>query len=205
MNAPSFKGRISDTNLSEYLKTAYGADATFVQIGGKLISFEPLLQNNYGKTQDCTLTSITALTNYVTKKQHSVDSIYNGVESIALGYFYNGDKWGTVPVFIKKVLEKTLANFYKRCATKSGYFKGVGVRWGTIVNQINRENPIIMNLFKDGKDYYYSHSITVVGYRVFKVGAQEVRMLAVYDNWYKTVSYIDFAHLSNIVSINYIA
>ena len=52
-------------------------------------------------------------------------------------------------------------------------------------------------MWKDGLEYYKNHSVLIVGY----LQTVDKKMLVIYDNWFKSVSYIDYDKLSVISSI----
>ena len=159
-----------------------------------IVSFRPLLQKNYGGPNDCTLTSITALGSFKEKYARPIKGVYLLVEKVAKNYFYSAEKFGTIPVFIKYIINKTFS-----VNSHSHYGKGVGFNWNTIKQNINNNVPMILSLWNDGRNYYTQHSIIIIGYREYA----NAKMLAVYDNWYDSVSYVDYNKLSTISCINY--
>lgn len=187
--------RISQENLTQYVREKIKNNK--ILHSKIIIDFPMLLQNDYGLAQDCSLTSMTALVQY--KKyypSYSTYQIYDIVEKIALKYGYDGNKKGTYPIFIKKILNEV-------CSTKSvstKILKGIGYNYDTIKEQIDKKNPIILSLYKSGNDSYTNHSVTIIGY----IEYNGVRMLAVADNWCKSCSYIDYDELSIISQINYL-
>ena len=177
---------LNDENISEYLLSTYGIKSSLYKIYIKDI--EPLLQNDYGQENDCTLTSITTIIKYY-NKTIQVDVIYSITESIAKKYFYNGSK-GTLPLFISTIYNKVLESFYIKKKTKCKL----------IQDQINKQQPILLNMFDDGKNFYHNHTVSIIGYAIY----DDVRLLMIYDNWFKEISYIDYNKLSSISSINYL-
>ena len=126
--------------------------------------------------------------------------IYNQVENIAKQYGYSGVK-GTQPVVIKIIYQKALNIFKIPYRAQSKYLKGIGFSWNFIKQNFNYSNiPIILNIWKDGRNYYHNHTVLIIGY----VESQSKKMLAVYDNWFKEISYIDYDKLNTICSIQYI-
>ena len=184
--------RLSKENLSIYCG---GADYFQRTIG----NIKPLLQNDYGEDNDCTITSITTII-HSWVSHIDINFIYNQVEAIARKYGYNGIN-GTNPIVIKQVYQKSLKTFQIPYVVNSRYMKGIGFTWNFIKDRIDHSNnPILLNLWKDGRNYYYSHSVVIVGY----ANTYNKKFLVVYDNWIKDYSYIDYDKLSLISSIQVI-
>ena len=79
--------------------------------------------------------------------------------------------------------------------------KGIGFNWDFIKGNLDyNDTPIILNLWKDGRNYYYNHTVLIIGY----AESENKKMLVVYDNWFKYICYIDYDKLSIICSIQYI-
>lgn len=170
------------------LKTYYpnlGGIKECRNLGGK-----PLLQKNYGQANDCTLTCLAFMFG---------EKYYGDIERIAKTYGYDGEKSGTNPLTIKAIMSKTMKIAGVNGTAKSAYGKGIGFTWNTIKTLINGKHYVILNLWDDGRNYYHDHSVTVVGYAEYA----KHKFLLVYDNWSSGVSYIDFAKLSFISSINF--
>ena len=192
--------RISKYNIHKYLQDTYGAGATMQQ-QRHLSDFPFLLQAHYGEANDCTLTSMTAIIHYLTKGKNKTTDIYDYVEKIATKYFYKGTR-GTPFITIRKIFHNCL-NKYKLPKAYVKYGKDIGYQFKHIQSEINKGNPLILSMVDDGRDYYENHSITIVGYETWKVGSKTIRMLAVADNWNKSVSYVDYEKLSAVSSIHY--
>ena len=92
-------------NLAQYIKTLYGSQ-TLKFIQGKRLQFQPFLQNDYGKDNDCTLISIASVLHYYNRGE--MDFLYPEVEKIAENYLYDGDSYGTLPIFISKIFSKAV-------------------------------------------------------------------------------------------------
>ena len=197
------KKRIHASNIEDYLKKKYNVKEV-KQTSEKLLKFSPLLQENYGGDGDCTLTSITACMNYYLKSSKPIQEIYNYVEKVAKKWGYRGDK-GTMPVFIQAIYNSVLKKFpCKRKSTCFGYYKNIGFNFNTIKKLIDKSIPMVMSINNDGRNYYTNHSITIVGYRTYKINAkQTAHMLIIYDNWYESISFIDYDVLPLIAVINY--
>lgn len=145
-----------------------------------------LVQADYGKDLDCTITSLAYVFGGAEK--------YDEVERIATQYGYNGDKTGTCPLVIKKIMKRMGAK-----NPKSAYGKGIGWSFETIVKIVDKGTPILLNMWDDGRHWYHDHTVTVIGYEEYK----NARFLVVYDNWVAAPSMIDYDKLSIISSINW--
>lgn len=182
--------RLDVRTLEAYLKENYGEVALTAERDVK--DFTPLLQNDYGEVNDCTLVCITA----ILSQGKNVQATYDKVEEIATHYFYDGEDFGTMPIFIKSIMDKSSG---KNSVSKMG--KGLGFTWNDIKTQINKDNPVILSVVNDGRGYYKNHSITIIGYEEYNDG--KIRLLRVFDNWYTTVAYVDFNKLPTVSTINY--
>lgn len=184
--------RIDEKTLSSYLLKEYG---TFIPTTKKVITgITPLLQKNYGGKSDCTLTSITTIGYW--KKGGRPEIMYSRVETEALKWAYNPDSYGTVPFFIKKIIN----NVFK-VKSKSAYLKDTGFNWKKIKQLIDNKQPIILNMSNDGRNYYQNHTVTVIGY--MESGAK-AKMLIIFDNWHETISYVDYNKMNRFCSVNYL-
>ena len=157
----------------------------------KLIPMTGLLQKNYGKRLDCTLTSLACIFG---------EQYYSDIEGIALKYLYNGDKWGTNPLAVKAIMREFMRRWDVPGKVKSAYGKGVGWNWLMARKLADRGIPAVLNLWEDGRGYYKDHSVTIIGAEKY----EQARFLLVLDNWHETVSLIDYDKLCIISSINYI-
>lgn len=168
-------------------------------IGDKLMvmripTIEPLLQSDYGKDLDCTLTSLTCVLHYVVPTV-PIEAIYDIVETHASRMFYNGDKWGTFPIFIRSIFNLALKDLNVKKRTSVSYFAGI-YTFEDIKKQIDRMNPVVLSVWKAGR--YTDHTITVIGYN------PEGKILLVYDNWDKITHELPFNEISFISCINWI-
>lgn len=196
--------RISESNLVEYLHEKYPKATNFVfSAPVRLTQVPQLLQRNYGKALDCTLTSMTAVLMSLLPNKGD-NEVYDVVEEIATKYFYDGDKKGTNPIFIRSILRDAAKHFGLKQKAHAKYLNGICFGYNTIKKMIGKNIPIIINIFKDGRKYYDDHSITITGYREVKVDNKTRRFLIVQDNWAKEYSYLDFDLLGMIASLNYL-
>ncbi len=157
----------------------------------KLIPMTGLLQKNYGKELDCTLTSLACI--YGARW-------YGVIEHIALKHGYDGDKKGTNPLTVKAITRELLKTLHEPGTPKSAYGKIVGWNWLTVKNLVSRDIPVILNLWDDGRGYYHDHSVVLVGVEEY----QRAKFLLVLDNWHETISLIDYRKLSLFSSINWV-
>ena len=182
--------RLDNTNVNDYVKENCGSVEKREQV--MVTGFIPLLQKDYGKPYDCTLTCITA----ILSRGKNVEETYEKVEKVAEKHFYDGDNYGTIPIFIKSIIDEVA-----KVNSKRGYGKGIGYNWETIKTIIRTNKPIILSMQNDGRNYYKNHSVTIIGFREYNGG--ELKLLVIYDNWKKSVSYVDYDKLNVISSINY--
>lgn len=161
------------------------------QVWRKLIPLEGLLQDDYGKRLDCTLTSLACIFG----KQY-----YGDIERIAEKYGYNGDRRGTNPLAVKAIMREFARLRGIPGKARSAYGKGIGWTWRMVKDILSRKIPIVLNLWRDGRGYYKDHSVTVIGAEEY----EQAKFLLVLDNWHQTVSLIDYDKLCIISSINYI-
>ena len=148
------------------------------------------MQDDYGKRLDCTLTSLACIFG---KKY------YGDIEGIALKYGYNGDKRGTNPLVVKAIMREFARRWNIPGKARSAYGKGIGWTWRMVKDILSRDIPLVLNLWKDGRNYYHDHSVTVIGAEEY----EQARFLLVLDNWHKTVSLIDYDKLWIISSVNW--
>ena len=193
---------ITKDTLPQYLQEKFGTGVTIVPQKERVISnVTPLLQEDYGLASDCTITSMTCLLEYLYRKP--IQQIYDSVEANARKFGYTGN-FGTIPFFINAVLkrsEKQLVN--KETKWKSGYLKGIGYSFNTIVKLTEQNKPMILSLWNDGRGYYKDHSITAIGYAQYLVNGKQQRFIIVQDNWHKEKAYVDYETLCVISSLNY--
>lgn len=185
------KQRLSNQNLDEYA-------GFYISKKLKTISQVPcLLQNDYGEENDCTLTSLTAIVKYYQPAQE-IATIYTTIESTAQVYgFYRGS-YGTCGLLIGLVYNKVLKKFKINKKAQGHLLKDIGYNFAQIQNEINQNHPVLLNLWKDGREYYKNHSVLVIGY----IADKDRKFLAIYDNWNDSISYIDYDKLSVISSIH---
>ena len=193
--------KLTATNIVDYIEKNYGSPATKVS-DKHLIRFVPLLQNDFGGDNDCALTSMTAIIHNLTGLKHQTSSIYSDVEKNARKYLFT-NAFGLYAPAINSVLNKTLSKYCSK-QSKTANKKNVGYNFNTIVSQINKNNPMILNIVNDGRGFYKKHSVVVVGYAEYSAKGKKRQFLKVYDNWSREIGYVDYAKLSSSSSLNYI-
>lgn len=199
-----WKGKkITEAFIGKYLRDKYpNVETTYLterkRIRGK---YQPLLQNDYGMANDCTLTALTTvISGYLDKEPQGV---YDVVEKWAKKYGYKGN--GTNPLFIKNIFNNSLKEFGINKKTKTGYLKSFGYAFNKIKSLIDKNIPIILSIFDDGHQCYNNHTVVIVGYVVYEVNKEITEpMLLVYDNWNEKVGVVDYKMLSLISSINFL-
>lgn len=160
-----------------------------------LKNFTCLNQDRYGDSQDCTLTSITAIINFYTSGKYTIKDIYDNVVIIAKRYGYEGNK-GTNPLYIKKIYDEVLHKYVNSIArSKSRYLKYIGFTFDSVCSLIDKGIPVIMSLWRAG--IYKNHTITIIGYN------KEKRYLIIADNWGVRSKTLEWGKISIISSINW--
>lgn len=160
--------------------------------------FRPLLQEHYGGEADCTLVSITSIIFNMLINIKSSKEIYNEVEKIARHFFYKSS-FGTLPIFIKIIFNKSLKKFSFNKTTKVKYIKNMGFTFDLIKNNIDSNIPMILSMANDGKNYYKNHSIIIIGYCI----QNNEKLLIIYDNWSKEQHFLDYNLISSLSCLNY--
>ncbi len=204
MNKPKVSGkymsiRISGSNINNYLKENFGTP-TLQEY--KQLNVKPFLQKDYGGDGDCTLAAILTVVKFY-KPDLDTNEVYNYIEKIAKKYLYNPN-WGTFPGFNKSITKEVFSYFGINKNVISKYFKNIGFNENTIIQQIQNNTPVIISITADGRKYYDNHTITIIGYSIYKNENDEKRiMFRVYDNWRMIVSFLDYAVLREDCMICY--
>ena len=188
--------RLTATNIKKYLQENYRFGDTINEVYRKQLSAPVFLQNNYGQEGDCTLTSILTLVEYYDRTLNTND-VYDYIEKIARKFLYNGNTFGTLPWFHKAILKRVFKKFGINQKMEDFYFKGVGFDLISIILAIENNIPVMLSLFRDGRDYYDNHTVTIVGYVEFEdENHKKIAMLQVFDNWHTSYSYLDYNLIS---------
>ena len=200
--------RLDASNINQYLSELYPQAKTKRAIKSKTIDMNYYIQDDYGLANDCTLTSLMTVLLYYLKYDRNEQEVYDLVERIAKKYGYKNN--GTNPLAIKRIYDTAAGQLGLSAVipTYSGYMKNIGYKFEKIMNLIDNKVPAIISVNNDGRNYYRNHSMTIIGYTIYRitlVDGQTInrRFLKVYDNWRSTFGYIDYEVLSSISSINY--
>lgn len=179
--------RINENNINSYLKKNYNI-TDIKKNEEKIIANVPsLLQKNYGGSNDCALTSLTAIISYYAPNL-KIEDIYNQVEKSARKYLFS-NTFGTFTFFNKHIFNDAVKALKINKKATRKLFKNIGFDFNFIKEKINQNIPINFSITKDGNDdFYNNHSITIIGYSVIN----GLSFLIVYDNWSKNYSYVDF-------------
>lgn len=196
------QGRITTENLRKYLSEEYKSSNISQRSYHVIAKYPKLLQNDYGKAGDCTITAMTALICYIVGIS-DIEQVYSKVEATAKKYFYNGDKYGSIPVFTRRILADLKRQFKIKRMSKVKYGKRICFNFETIKGLIDKDLPIVLSVPNDGRNYYKNHSVSICGYATYQVGNRLCKMLILQDNWVKEYGYIDYDKMNNFCSINY--
>lgn len=175
----------------DYIALQYEYPDRGKQLYRQVIPLQPLLQQNYGEALDCTITSLACIFG---------ERYYGVIESIARRYGYDGERCGTNPLTVRRIMADFMKKQHMTGKARSGYGKGISWRWVTVKRLIARQTPVILNLWDDGRGYYHDHTVTVIGVEEYR----KDRFLLVLDNWNESISLIDYKKLSIISSINWV-
>lgn len=188
MNKPKIdekylKVRLADNNVMAYVKSFFKSSDGVKILKSKTIPMKSFLQKNYGKDGDCTLSSILTLIYFYTKGKYSDIEIYDYIEKIAKKYLYNGDFYGSIPIFNKSIIQNVFKHFGVDKQVTCKYFKNAGFNLQNIQNILDANQPIVISIYKDGRKYYENHTITIIGYSIYTNNNNETKvLLKVLDN-----------------------
>ena len=203
-----FNGRrLNKQNVHQYVLIQNPEERVSVKsIKKKVISdIDPFEQKDFGtkNDSDCTLTSIMTSIYYYSYKKLNPKEVYRTVRKNAEKWFFKPNI-GTIPFFIKSIYDKSLKDYGINKKTGARLIKDWGYNLKLIMSVLDQNKPIILSIYKDGREYYFNHSVLVIGYEIFRFeNGIEYPMLLVYDNWYSTIGYVDYNKLSAFSSINF--
>jgi len=193
--------RLTVSNITSYLKDN-NFNLKAIPESFMIRNIKPFLQKNYGGDGDCTLTSILTVVKYY-KPELDENEVYDYIEKIAKKYLYN-EKGGTFRGFNKIIAENVFNYFNINKKITSKYFKNIGFNENIIINELKQNIPVIISLANDGRNYYKNHTITIVGYTIFKDINDKNRVIfKVFDNWYTAHNFLDYEVLNFNCSICY--
>lgn len=177
-------------NLQDYMEKHYPHAQLLAQRQLVLPNF---LQSEFiDGRNNCSLASITRVLEY--HLGWNRQDIYDEVMEIALTFGFRPD-YGTFPTKIDDITKE----FYRRHGLK-GTCRGIymGNFYRPIQREIDRGNPLVMNV---GWGYYKDHSLTVVGYALYRWRGMKIKMLAVLDGWSREVRYLDYTQLNGLYAL----
>ncbi len=170
--------RLYGKNMINYLRDFFGKEKLKSY---KQINIIPFLQSNYGEEGDCTLVSILTIVKFYNPKLDP-NEIYDYIEKIAKKYLYNS-KIGTFSLFNKSIIKEVFQHFNINKKITSKYLKDIGFNKQIIIEELNKNTPIIISITNDGRNYYKNHSVVINGYSLYENEKGEERlMLRIYDN-----------------------
>lgn len=191
-------GKIKDIN--KYLSARYNGEPLLVDKGRGLIMNRQSMEEITGrKVNNCTLVAISRVLMYYRNRYHkytidrSIKDIYLKVEEIAREYGYT-DKKGTIPFFVKNITQDVFEEYGVKVKCRGHYI------W-SFEKQVKREilagRPVILNI---ARGVYRNHTVTVIGYCIYKVNGKEYPVLKVADGWNKGMHYIDYNAFARDIS-----
>lgn len=189
--------RVNDNSLSHYMKQNYNLDAAVSIEEHTIGGITPFLQKDFGAANDCTLMSIaTAL---YARGIGSIQEIYNVVEKVATKYFYHGN-FGTIGLFNRRIYQESCDILGVDYSPSYRMLKGWFFSADTICEALRQNKPVVLSMYRDGREYYDAHTVLAIGYKRWADGTV---MLQVYDNWVKTIAYVDYQKIGLITSISW--
>lgn len=177
--------RLSITNLLSYLQEQHPEKAV-VCSKEKLLKVNAYTQDKFGEDNDCALCAVMTICKYYASSV-SAEEIYSIVEKNAKALGYRS-KWGTFIGVQRLLLQRSLNDLgipqdARKLICCHDHDK--------IKNIIDTGHPVLLSFLSDGRNYYGSHSVTVVGYKDFDINGATKTVYKIYDNWTKNVSYLD--------------
>lgn len=178
------------TNIEEYMNRQYPHHQW---IAGKILSVPDFIQSELGDVKNnCSLASMTRILEYHLKLPRK--DLYAEIFTLGL-------KHGFMPqrgIFPNKI-DNIANDFFKkhqiegRC--RGSYF---GNFYKPVMREIDGDRPLMMNI---GIGYYRDHSLTVVGYRIYRYQGMNIKILEVIDGWRRGISYMDYSQLTGLFSL----
>lgn len=191
--------------VMSYLKLKYPKCIIKVGKSKSISNIKSFLQADYGKENDCSITAMATVFYHKLNGQVDFDHIYNVVEQA--GYDWGYGDWGTKTYSIKSIMERSakVLNVKQKAIVK--HYKGIMWNINSVMDLIDKGNPMVLAIQKDGRRYYDKHSVTIMGYAQYDVTFNGQTFtesyLRVFDNWTKTPMYIDYQLLGMLSCINY--
>lgn len=161
--------------------------------GAKLVCEKSLdicdfLINEFSLNNSCSLVCILRIVEYYFNKLNIEFDKYKVFDEIVtfarLNYFT--EEFGTLPMKIDDILRQYFNAYGIDVVAKGHYF---GNFYKPIKSEIDSDRPLIMNIAFGG---YEKHSVTIVGYKIFKYKSLNLKFIELYDGWKRRKSYIDY-------------
>lgn len=200
--------RLDNSNIEKYiLSKNLGYDKIELK-KSNIMNLIPFSEKDFDKNFNCALISILTCLHYWLNRTRTIQEIYFEIEKNARKYNYNKIKFDTIPFFIRRVYQECATNFQLNFQAQLHYIKGLGFTKDFLKTILDYETPVILSFLNDQRNYYLSHSVTVIGYKDFLIKGKKLpdkieTVFCIYDNWSSSISYIDFDILSSISSICY--
>ncbi len=180
-------------NPKKYLEDRYGGTAT--KNASKSLGLASFTMAQIRSGNICSPVAITRVLHYYRHKKgyKKIDSDYKKIFKKV--WATNGNKDGTNPTVIDNMAQKTLRNYgYKRSISYNKYAWNFA---SDVVNEINKGYPVIFSM---ANGYYGNHTVTVIGYEVYKIKkklwigstTKYRHLIKVYDGWKDKPRYIDY-------------
>ena len=96
----------------DYIALQYEYPDRGKQLYRQVIPLQPLLQQNYGEALDCTITSLACIFG---------ERYYGVIESIARRYGYDGERCGTNPLTVRRIMADFMKKQHMTGKARSGY------------------------------------------------------------------------------------
>ena len=199
MNQPIvMKGKPIDRVLA-YLSQKYPRCSATIQSSKQISKYEGFKQSDYGKSGDCSITSIATIFYHVLNKEKPFADIYNIVES--KGYEWGYGDWGTFAGAMRIIMNKTAKELGLTQKATAKYGKGVLWNFETVKKNLAANKYMMLSFADDGREYYGSHSVNVVGYAQYNVKLEDgttriEQFIAIKDNWSTSTRWVDYSLVS---------
>lgn len=175
-------GAISDCDA--YVKDRYGRECHMET--EKELSLESFSMSDISTdANNCVLTGITRILSYHLKGKVSVTEIYCQVKTVAMQKGFSTKK-GLPFHKIRGVLKLVAEAFgLQSCRVKSVYLFRI---FHAVKKEIDAGNPVLLNI---SWGYYKNHTVTGIGYRIYKRNRRTCLFIVVYDGWTNQKMFLD--------------
>ncbi|MCR5703495.1 MAG: hypothetical protein K6G85_02635 [Eubacterium sp.] len=167
-----------------YVKDRYGGAYSLEK--EKELPLEPFSMREISTDKNnCVLTGITRIILYHLKRKVSVGAIYCQVKAIATQKGFSTKK-GLPFHKIRGVLKLVAEAFgLQSCRVKSVYLFRI---FHAVKKEIDAGNPVLLNI---SWGYYKNHTVTGIGYRIYKRNRRTCLFIVVYDGWTNQKMFLD--------------